>query len=318
MTGKRTILSILNGSDEQSGLIKACVPEDSKSWYKEAVVCFTDSPIFAIDAFRYIRFRRWQMDMRFGIGFSKDKLVKKGVRPVLYCGSELIGKFKKMADAIPKKVSGTFEVISQSTVEDVMPLMNSIMENEPKQGFMWEREWRYPHKDGFAFSYDDIDVICCPEDEQEEIVKLLGEHVNNIKFVRSWSQYNEVKEFLESREKGWENKVDTVDKKELSSLKLKYTQERNKAKAYKAYAEKVLAEIEAINKYASDLEVKVTEIEETLLQIEYEENNEFCCNCGKLFDEETSAVLWNDEETHTDYLCGQCHSEFQELCNRDD
>ncbi|EOG9063770.1 hypothetical protein KW450_21380 [Vibrio fluvialis] len=320
MTGKESVLGILKSGRDNGGLIKACVPEDAKSWYKESVVCFTESPIFAIDAFRYIRFHRWQMDMRFGIGFSKEKLIKKGVFPVLYCSSELVSQFKKMRDEMPTSIENPFELTAKSVIDNVFPLMNSLMENEPKQGFIWEREWRSPNPEGFDFSYSDIDIICCPEEEQDEIVSILGDFANNIKFVRSWSQYNEVKEFLSSREKGWETHVDTniPDDSELRRLKQKFSQERNKAIAYKQYAEKILSEIEAIDTYAQALELRVFEIEEALAQREYEEQNDFCCACGCVLDENTSRVLWNDDGSNVEYLCGQCHSDFWELVNRDD
>lgn len=320
MTGKESILGILSSGEDEFGLINACVPEDSKGWYSESVVCFTESPIFAIDAFRYIRFPRWKMDLRFGIGFSKEKLVKKGVLPVLYCSTELIGKFKKVLDETPETTDSKFETAVKSVVDTVFPLMNSLMEGDPRQGFMWEREWRSPNPDGFSFSYCDIDIICCPEEEQVEIIRLLGEHASEIKFVRSWSQYNEVKAFLKSREKGWETKVDTdsIENRELLNLKRQFTQERNKASAYKAYAEKILSEIESIDSYAKELEGRVFEIEEALTQREYEDENDFCIGCGCVLDENTSRVTWNDDGDETDYLCGQCHSEFWERVNRDD
>jgi hypothetical protein len=56
-----------------------------------AMVCFTESPPFALDFFRY----RWndnkdREDLTYGIGFSKEKMAKKGVFPTAYLDRELI------------------------------------------------------------------------------------------------------------------------------------------------------------------------------------------------------------------------------------
>merc|ERR1739848_108017 len=57
LTGKKAIKSILKGEDrpigQDEGFLKACVPESNQNHYDAKVVCFTDSPTFALDFFRY-------------------------------------------------------------------------------------------------------------------------------------------------------------------------------------------------------------------------------------------------------------------------
>jgi hypothetical protein len=85
MTGKNQILSILKGDGAPlnilngHGYLKANVPANGGAGYDAKVVCFTESPTFALDFFRYRSFPRWQADQRFGIGFDKSKMVVKGV-----------------------------------------------------------------------------------------------------------------------------------------------------------------------------------------------------------------------------------------------
>ena len=67
MTGKEQIIHILRGQnapeklEDGYGFLKAAVPKQSTGGYTAEVVCFTDSPTFALDFFRYRSFQRWKM-----------------------------------------------------------------------------------------------------------------------------------------------------------------------------------------------------------------------------------------------------------------
>lgn len=316
MTGQEAIHGILNSGTEGKGKIVATVPQQSKArWYDSPVVCFTESPLFAIDAFRYIKFQRWQQDMRYGLGFSKEALVKRGSRPVIYADSNLVTSIKKLRDLLGESELSPLRECSQSILTEILPLMNSLMEYEPKQGFIWEREWRHPDPDGFIFGYCDIEIICCPDDERESIAKLLGSHSKNIVFVNSWSQYDDVRAFLNSRANGWETRVERgmASQQDLVKLRDQYKQERNKLQAYRAYVDRVLGEIGLIEASNALLDIKIDELS-ALLDSSIE--NEHCCNCGCALDVEEPGILWNEDEG--DIMCSGCHGDFLRKCVSDD
>jgi hypothetical protein len=78
-----------------------------------------------------------------------------------------------------------------------------MLEGDRRQGFMWEREWRYPSADGLIFSHSDISLICCPIDEEAQIRKLLGTTAAEIQFVRTWQEYSDVTDFLRRQQPVW-------------------------------------------------------------------------------------------------------------------
>lgn len=149
MTNKEAIFGILETGAEGQGTIKSAPPSQSRSWYREPVVCFTESPFFAIDAFRYISFPRWQQDLRYGLGFSKERLASNGVRPALYCDRELVRLFKRLKDLTdpasdqPDATDDISLTVGGAVVARAVPLMTALLEDQAKQGFTWEREWRH-------------------------------------------------------------------------------------------------------------------------------------------------------------------------------
>ncbi len=83
MTGKTEIASIIRGEGAKPpvgaghGFLRASIPSQSKGNYFAKVVCFTESPTFAIDFFRYRSIDRWRKNMLYGVGFAKEAMVKK-------------------------------------------------------------------------------------------------------------------------------------------------------------------------------------------------------------------------------------------------
>lgn len=216
MTGKNEIIQILEGKnapkklEEGEGFLKASVPEQLKNNnYKAKVVCFTESPTFALDFFRYRSRRRWETNQNFGIGFDKTSLVSKGIRPVIYADTELMKqimhdyKYHILDKEISKDNSPKPALVK--LLEWIYPLLFPLLEKEKMQGFMWEREWRATQKDGFIFSHKDIKIICCPQEEEEAIKDILGNSANDIQFITTWIQYDDVTKFLERQQQIWRN-----------------------------------------------------------------------------------------------------------------
>jgi len=215
MTGKNEIAAILAGkgnddaADAGQGFLRAGIPEQSHGNYHAKVVCFTESPTFAIDFFRYRVFRRWQNNVLYGIGFSKSHLVENGVLPSLYLSDADTKRIVALYDALKKRKkeklfkAGSVSEQLQEFFEGVYPLCTPLLELHPTQGFLWEREWRYPHEPGFTFDHGDVRVICCPDDERKQISKTLGNAAGNVTFVRTWSEFSDVTDYLKRQEKKW-------------------------------------------------------------------------------------------------------------------
>lgn len=269
MTGRNAILSILKGEGSEetvpknSGWLKSAIPESGTSGgYNAPVVCFTESPIFCLDFFRFRSGRRWDADQRYGIGFSKATLINKGVRPCIYADIEL----RRQINRVSHNIGNIFQTLSKvdaGVAEEFSTLINSIFplttplgeDNLRYQGFMWEREWRYPSSHGFLFNYEDIKVMCCPPEESEQLGSTVGSYYKNIKFVSTWLEYNEVTDYLARRTQQHE----LTQKQDFSKEKLISLTNRS-IKQLK----RTILELERYIKVTSTLGGRVQELEENI------------------------------------------------------
>ncbi|MBQ1782133.1 MAG: hypothetical protein II007_00610 [Gammaproteobacteria bacterium] len=211
MTGQKEIRSILSpaidGFPKNSGFLKSAIPdaqgEDRN--YAAEVVCLTESPTFCLDFFRYRSFKRWRKNQLFGIGLDKSELAELGARPCIYADEQLKNDLIVIKHRL-EEIELQDQVLRErlpSLINRAYPLIMPLLENKASQGFMWEREWRYENAEygGLVFPYSAIKIVCCPEGEEEEIRLVLGDCSNNIAFVRSWREYNEVTSYLKSRKR---------------------------------------------------------------------------------------------------------------------
>lgn len=287
MTGKNSLVSILKGENkpedielpERNGYLKAVKPsfDGQASYYNSEVVCFTESPIFALDFFRYRSFRRWSEDQQFGIGFSKAALVaNRNVRPVLYLdtqtNSELLSFCNHIINGNYKIVNGIGNEIDMTVLfEKIKPLLFPLLENTTYQGFMWEREWRGSDSKGMTFPHQAIKVICCPANEREAITEILGDLAGNIEIVESWREYDDVTNYLRRRQNETNaeqlNKISQI--KDFGILKeLKNQNERtlNTLEAYYGVFKETVTSLEGknINEMIGEMKKKSNEIDEQI------------------------------------------------------
>jgi len=212
MTGKNSLARILQGegastSREAHGFLKSAVPETGgKGGFDASVVCFTESTVFALDFFRFRSDRRWMDDQQYGIGFSKELLIKNhGVRPVVcldtQTNKELLALCNR-AEAGQQRLAednGVHER-TKSLLARLKPLLFPMLEQTKLQGFMWEREWRFPDPNGWQFPHSAIKLICCPKEEQAEILKALGPLKDQVQVIESWKEYSDLTAFLKERQ----------------------------------------------------------------------------------------------------------------------
>ncbi|MDN8449674.1 hypothetical protein QZK77_12105 [Acinetobacter baumannii] len=303
MTSEKSIKNILqSGSSKFFGKINSSTPSQSVSdWYNSKIVCFTETPIFSIDFFRYKSHERWLRDLRYGIGFSKKALADLGVRPALYIDRTLIRKIASLR---------CFSMSSKELdlYKTLVPLMTPLDHDKPQQGFMWEREWRYPDEDGFEFHFDDIEIICCPSDEIHEIAEILGVHTNHVTFVETWGEYQEVSRYLESRLTSSEMKlvVNESGIDELKTARSKLSNELSKLEAYEAQLNRFSKELETIRASIPVFKDQISTIES-----EIDERKKWfethCCVCSTSFEENSlTPHEWENEGEFNTWICIDC------------
>ena len=241
LTGKGELVSILNGEDngENQGLLKSSVPYYDNRPNPAKVVCFTESPIFALDFFRYKSTERWQKNQMYGIGFFKTDLIKLGVRPLI-----------NTDDLLTKKINHLFQYFQDSpellnsipsgknimeVLKEIYHLNFPLLDEHNMQGFTWEKEWRFPKSTNLSFSHELVRIICCPTNEQEEIKSILKN--KKAVFINQWEEYNEIVDYLKRRQthlrlKGLNNVNASDDLNNLEYLKTKLNVTINSLEKY--------------------------------------------------------------------------------------
>lgn len=244
MTGKGELLSIIQGDDpnDDKGRLRASVPHYDRRDHTEAAVCFTESPIFALDFFRYKSKSRWERDHRYGIGFYKTDLVDKGVRPLITTDAELSRVINSLNHDLAddnidlQSMSDKHQQMVKHLIRSVYNLNFPLLEDRSQQGFTWEKEWRLPGGVDLEFEHQMVKIICCPEEESDKLKEALKSRAN---FVNHWDQYNEVTDFLRRRiyhleQSGLARLEELVD---LAALKLLRRKTRYTLNSLDKYAE---------------------------------------------------------------------------------
>lgn len=289
MTGKNEIKSILEGKGGPEplqagcGYLQAAIPENAGGNFNARVVCFTESPTFALDFFRYRSFRRWQSDQRYGIGFDKATLVTLGVRPVIYADQGLLRDIIALND-FSRETNGRLSErgdINSSVVgfiQKTYPLLFPLLENEARQGFMWEREWRYPDEQGFIFDHHLIKIICCPPNEEAELRGILGEAVSNVSFIRTWEEYDEITDYLRSQQSNFVPHEELIQKaasydaaiQQLNNLAQQYSIAINSLDSYNNFIRQMSSEAQRLEEEKARLTADLSTVQEKVKELEKE------------------------------------------------
>lgn len=292
MTSRNQILSILHGENlplgvditipANNGYLRSNIPEyGNQTGYTASVVCFTESPTFALDFFRYRSFRRWQSDQRYGIGFSKSAMVNLNVRPVVYLDNATLASLNRLKNEV-----GNLQGLLDNLLENARQLVNSLyplcyplLEETTDQGFMWEREWRFTNSDGFVFPFESIKIICCPENEEEEIRNILGGATNHISFIRSWVEYDDVTSFIQRQQNLWNGAIPVLPESEnLNNHRIALNQTNNmlnecinslhSLEAYESFIDTLHTERERIVREKDILNNRMTQLNEAVTNIQ--------------------------------------------------
>jgi hypothetical protein len=104
-------------------------------------------------------------------------------------------------------------------------ILGSIDDEINLQGYSWEREWRYTkgkqeemkketeEEYKLRFDYDDIIYICCPDEDENQIQEIVKEN-QNIKYLKTWEEYNEIIDFLDTKDFDKEDEVEDLEEKQ--------------------------------------------------------------------------------------------------------
>lgn len=297
MTGQGAILSILKGENipesveavpQGYGYLKASVPEYDQGHFDVPVVCFSESPTFALDFFRYRSFQRWRADQRYGIGFSKTGLINAGVRPVVYV-EDAVRQSIRALFRYSQKNKGSFSSVSEvndhlnTIVSKLHPLLFPLLEDHQRQGFTWEREWRYFDPNGFVFDHRDVRVICCPDSEEAQIRQILGNAADGVDFIRTWREYDDITNYLRRQQPVWQAQSKNVQMAQtpdeeaprLLDLIQQYKVAQNSLKSYEEFVSHLSGEMERISQEKALLAQRIDELEKRLEEVEKQRKESF-------------------------------------------
>lgn len=119
-----------------------------------------------------------------------------------------------------------------------------------------------------TFPHKAIKVICCPNNEREEIIHLLSDLADNIEIVESWREYDDVTNYLKRRQ----SEINTEQLNKISQIKdfgtlkeLKNQNDRtlNTLEAYYGVFKETVSSLEGrnINQMIDEMKQKSKEIE---------------------------------------------------------
>ncbi|QHV00049.1 hypothetical protein [Synechocystis sp. CACIAM 05] len=176
LTDKKGLTNILKSNQLNKGIILA----------KRDRISFTETPLYGLGFFN----RRWPdykggKNIKYGIGFTKEFLIKQGAKQAIYLNKKTIKSVKEslltlaslnkeQRDELATKYGLSINKIEQ-ILDELRETSTDNGEIYSKGGFTWEREWVFNtnNAQGFEFDYEYVALICCPKEEQLYFWKMI-------------------------------------------------------------------------------------------------------------------------------------------------
>jgi len=196
--------------------------------------------------------------------YTENELNKQIIYLYNYIQKKQISEDKDLNDCLKKLLGSTY------------PLLFPLLEDQDRQGYMWEREWRATDENGFIFSHKDIRIICCPQEEEGNIQNILGSAASNIQFIRAWREYDDVTRFLERQQHTWREQAKSLSQVQKDDQKIQqirdliqqYQVAQNSLTSYQELIERLDHDKEKIKKEAQEIYRKINRLQTQLAELE--------------------------------------------------
>jgi len=200
--------------------------------------------------------------------YTENELNKQIIYLYNYIQKKQISEDKDLNDCLKKLLGSTY------------PLLFPLLEDQDRQGYMWEREWRATDENGFIFSHKDIRIICCPQEEEGNIQNILGSAASNIQFIRAWREYDDVTRFLERQQHTWREQAKSLSQVQKDDQKIQqirdliqqYQVAQNSLTSYQELIERLDHDKEKIKKEAQEIYRKINRLQTQLAELEKKED----------------------------------------------
>ena len=120
-------------------------------------------------------------------------------------------------------------------------------------------------------------MICCPEDEEDEIRRILGDTADQVDYIRAWREYDDITNYLRRQQPVWEAQSRQVQQAQspeeaaprLRDLIQEYTTALNSLNSYNEFIyhlndemQRLTQERDRLTEELEALQAQLNEIEE--------------------------------------------------------
>lgn len=133
------------------------------------VVCFSETPLEHVySLFQEIRGRSVKLSP-YGVAFTRETARSKGINPVWYVDMTpgRTWSVPPALDDLREQAAASPDGFDSHPASKILPFIEAMGTwTGSRKEFSWEREWRHPGD--FDFSWLDLALVLCPEDEIDE------------------------------------------------------------------------------------------------------------------------------------------------------